>query len=140
MTSPFADNRVFQQLTVTFKVVDKLETATDKRGQKVTTSKDVKVTFKIMPMGDRQLRELRKGAGVNYDESYQGRVVSDDLKIPDSIYPGDTGEAILNGRKCRVTIQGVSQSSVSPVTTQYIGEKCTLGVNYRSTNTALSDG
>ena len=137
MVSPFDDRTIFQHATFTFKIANGVkQLETNKRGFPVVNTTEVKVRFKLSPGGDRTMQEVRKGAGVMYEETYSARVLSGNLKLPKGIYPEDTGEGEINGKKCTATVKGIAQSGVYPVVGAVLGDKVTIAVKYHSNNAA----
>lgn len=134
MTSPFADQRIFNQATFTFRGVNSIQEKTNIRGQQIVNGEEVGVTFKIRPNGANVESLLPRKGNTAYQETYEGRVTSGDLLMPKNIYPGDIGEGEINGRRCSATILDVQQSSVNPAIASVIGEKVLLSVTYRSGN------
>jgi hypothetical protein len=127
MTSPFNLPNLFQLATFIFEVPVGT-VSVNERGNLVTQTQQVPVTFKLKPLSQTPKQALGSQGSAQVGERYEARLVD---PMTFKVVPGTSVAGVLNGRPCTMTVDSVAQSSVSPVLSKAIGEKYQVTINYQ---------
>lgn len=131
MPTPFAGS-IWQKSTFVFTVHSNPQ-AIDERGNVSSQGRAIALTLKMRPSGGSPVTgEAADTAGVSYD----CRLVAingdyNKFILPPEIRLNDIGTGELRGRKCRVIVKSISQSSVAPVVEPILGSAVRLEIDYR---------
>ncbi|MGL5926335.1 hypothetical protein [Chroococcidiopsis sp.] len=132
MPTPFANSELWQHGTFTFVVASSISTV-DSRGNKTGTGEAIALTFKLKPSGGsvQQLEESDKAV-----EPYEAKLVAvngdyEKFALPLGIKQGDVGDGVFQGRKCKVIVKAIAQSSLSPLLVGILGSSVRLELDYR---------
>lgn len=128
MSTIFNNPSLFQIAYLTFFVHSVYsEEEYDPRGNIKKDVVQINIKVKIKPNSSDTVGEEQ---GQHTTETYSCRMLEPSIIIPKELKLGDIGESIINGNKCKVRIDKIQQSGVSPITTPILGEALDITVFY----------
>ena len=135
MTSVFSDSTIFKQIEVTLNLsLDSSLSGYSERGNPIVVKSEITLLFKIKPLGYRPISK-DDYASSNLMETYNAYLVATNgdfslTTLPPNIM-GAVGTGSLDGNEVQVMIEGISQSSVSPILAPILGDRARLKVIYK---------
>lgn len=128
----FDKPEIFNQITVTFTPKEN-STGVDRRGNPVKNEVSYQVRFAIFPTSSNNSSEVYGDKLIEQYKCYLLGVLKDGETsetriLPESIVPGEIGEALIEDRSCQIKLDGLIQSSVSPIIKDILGKKYQISV------------